>query len=64
MLTLRMTLFFETPNARTISTWRQTPWQISWAVNIRKAAAVVLGVLEHRLSAAEVDPLAILTLRH
>jgi hypothetical protein len=29
-----MTLFFETPKARTISTWRQTAWQISWAVNI------------------------------
>ena len=33
--TLRMTLFFDTPKARTISTWRHTPWQISWAVNIR-----------------------------
>ena len=54
-----MTLFFETPKARTISAWRQAPWQISWAVNIRKRAAVVLGVLKHRLNAAEVDPLAI-----
>ena len=36
LLTLRMTLFLETPKARTISTWRQAPWQISWAVNIRK----------------------------
>ena len=36
VLTLRMTRFFETPKARTISTWRHTPWQISWAVNIRK----------------------------
>ena len=33
--TLRMALFFDTPKARTISTWRHTPWQISWAVNIR-----------------------------
>ena len=37
LLTLRMTLFLETPKARTISTWRHAPWQISWAVNIRKA---------------------------
>ena len=36
LLMLRMTLCLETPKARTISTWRQAPWQISWAVNIRK----------------------------
>ena len=36
LLTLRMTLCFETPKVRTISTWRQALWQISWAVNIRK----------------------------
>ena len=34
LLTLRMTLFFETPKARTISTWRHAPTQISWAVSI------------------------------
>ena len=32
-----MTLFFDTPKARTTSAWRQAPWQISCAVNIRKA---------------------------
>ena len=59
VLTLRMTQFFETPKVCAISTWRQAPWQISWAVNIRKGAVVVLGVLKHRLNTAEVCPLTI-----
>ena len=54
-----MTLFFETPKARMMSTWRQAPWQISWAVNIRKERRVTLGVMKHRLGAAEVGPLVI-----
>ena len=36
LATLRMTLLFETPKARTISAWWQAPWQISWAVNMPK----------------------------
>jgi hypothetical protein len=34
--TLRMMLFFETPKARTMSTWRHAPRQISCAENIRE----------------------------
>ena len=54
-----MTQLFDTPKVRTISTWRQTPWQISWAVNIRNATVVLLGVLKDRVHAAEVCPLAV-----
>ena len=37
-LTLRLTLFFETPNVWMISLGRQLPWHTNWALNIRNEA--------------------------
>ena len=54
-----MTLFFETPKARTISTWRHSALADQLGGKHPKRAAVVLGVLKHRLNTAEVCPLAI-----
>ena len=54
-----MTLFFETPKARTISTWRHATLADQLGGKHLKRAVVVLGVLKHRLNAAEVYPLAI-----
>jgi hypothetical protein len=34
-------LFFEMPKHRTMSTWRQAPWQISWACIVYDAQCVV-----------------------